>query len=575
MEYAEEKPKLRYLLMRFLPYILLIAFLSASCESKTNPNDARIYPNRWFYVSIALQKDKDVETIARLVKTASEHGLNGMVLAAGLDRLDLQSPDYLRRLAEVRRVCKENNIEIIPMIFSVGYGSAVLSHDRNLAAGLPVQDALFVAGGGEAHLVPDPPVEMKNGGFEEYRNDVFAGFRFNDKPGRVSFADNEVFKGGRASIRFENFGHYRHGHGRLMQEVRVQRYRCYELSFWVKTQDLEPGTSLRLLVLNGRERNLAPWELRVPSTSDWQEVSMGFNSLDNDDVMIYAGVWEGESGKFWIDEMKMREVGLLNILRRPGTPLIVKSEKTGFVYEEGRDFSYVKDSDLTFRFDHDPPVIKLTKESRIEEGERLRVSYYHGTTVNRWQVSVCISEPKLYDIWQEQAKLINEYLAPTKYFLSMDEVREGGTCRACEERGLTMAEMLGDCITKACKIIHGVNPDAEIFAWSDMLDPNHNAHDNYYLAEGDFTGSWKYVPKDLGIACWYYTKREKSLKFFSSLGFKTLAGAYYDGESLTTSKRWLESLDRTPGACGIMYTTWEDKYKLLAPFGDLVSQRGE
>ena len=52
---------------------------------------------------------------------------------------------------------------------------------------------------------------------------------------------------------------------------------------------------------------------------------------------------------------------------------------------------------------------------------------------------------------------------------------------------------------------------------------------------------------------------------------RTLAGAYYDGDTLGNPKGWLESLDRTPGALGIMYTTWRNKYELLAPFGDLVS----
>jgi len=33
-----------------------------------------------------------------------------------------------------------------------------------------------------------------------------------------------------------------------------------------------------------------------------------------------------------------------------------------------------------------------------------------------------------------------------------------------------------------------------------MLDPNHNAHGNYYLVEGDFTGSWRHVLKDLVMA---------------------------------------------------------------------------
>jgi hypothetical protein len=36
---------------------------------------------------------------------------------------------------------------------------------------------------------------------------------------------------------------------------------------------------------------------------------------------------------------------------------------------------------------------------------------------------------------------------------------------------------------------------------------------------------------------------------------------------------WMDAMDTTPGATGIMYTTWGKKYKFLAPFGDLVSKR--
>ena len=155
----------------------------------------------------------------------------------------------------------------------------------------------------------------------------------------------------------------------------------------------------------------------------------------------------------------------------------------------------------------------------------------------------------------------------------MDEVRAGGSCEACRRRKMTMGEILGDCITRQVRLLRRVNPEAEVFCWSDMLDPHHNAHGDYYLVEGDFTGSWKHVPEDLRIVCWYYQKRKQSLAHFSGLGFKTLAGAYYDGDTLENPAGWLEALDGTPGAVGIMYTTWQNKYAFLGQFGDLVSKR--
>jgi len=558
--------------------MLVLTLLGPLCKGKD-------YPYRWVYVSRSLHSDSDVVDIKDIVKTASEHGLNGMVLAAGLDNLDLQPPEYFKRLEEVKQICTQHNIEIIPTGFSVGYGGSVLSHDKNLAAGIAVEDALFVVetGGpkaglskpafGGAHLVSDPPVQIVNPGFEEYDGNILAGYKFHDRPGEVSFVDKEVFKNGKASLMFENFGNYEHGHARVMQEVKVHPHRCYRLSCWVKTDQLEPAGSFRLAILSLDGRDLAPWDPAVPASADWRKVVMGFNSLNFDTVRIYVGLWGGKSGKFWLDDFQLEEVGLLNILRRPGTPLTVRGEDTQLVYEEGKDFAAVKDSRLNFKFDHEPPVLEILPASRIKNGQRLRVSYYHGMAINRGQVTACMSEPEIYEFWQKQTQLLHNHLAMSKYLLSMDEIRVGGACEACKKRKMTMAQILGDCITKQVGIIRQVNPRAEVFIWSDMLDPNHNAHDNYYLVDGDFTNSWNYIPKDLIIVCWYYEKRNESLKFFSSLGLKTLAGAYYDGDTLDNPRGWLEVLDRTAGACGIMYTTWENKYKLLAPFGDLVTGR--
>ena len=553
-----------------LACLVALALCGASCAQQ-----GKVYPDRFVYVSRGLHSDSDVRDIENIVKTAAAHGLNGMVLAAGLDRLDLQPPDYFKRLEQVKAICQRYNVELIPMIFSVGYGGSILAHDRNLAAGLPVKDALFVVRKGEARLVPDPPVEIKNGGFERFAGDRMADFNFHDKPGEVSFADTRVFHSGRASLRMESF-QPPHGHGRVMQMVAVHPYRLYRVTVWVKTEGLEPEGAFRVQVY-GPHGQIAPWDPRQPATANWRKVQLLFNSRQYDKVRIYVGVWGAKRGRLWLDDLSIEEVGLVNVLRRPGTPIVVRSEDGSVVYEEGRDYEPIRySSPGRPRFTDmgaQALPIKLTKNSRIREGQRLRVSFYHGIAINRGQVTICMSEPKVYQIWEKQVQLIHKLLAPNKYFFSMDEIRAGGSCAACKARKMTMAQILGDCITRQAAIVRKVNPKAEIYIWSDMLDPNHNAHDNYYLVEGDFTGSWNYVPKDLIIVCWYYDKREQSLRFFSEQGFRTLAGAYYDGDTLDNPKGWLAALDRTPRARGIMYTTWRNKYELLAPFGDLVSRR--
>jgi len=149
----------------------------------------------------------------------------------------------------------------------------------------------------------------------------------------------------------------------------------------------------------------------------------------------------------------------------------------------------------------------------------------------------------------------------------MDEVRMGGTCRACQ--GRNMGELVGECITRQTQALRRHNPGVEIYVWSDMLDPNHNAHGDYYLVDGDFSGSWRHVPKDLTIAVWGGEPREPSLRFFAAEGFHSLVACYYDADDLNEVKRWLDLARQTPNVRGFMYTPWQKKYALLPAFGDL------
>ncbi len=569
--------KKRFAFTLFLAFCLASgsrALCVQSAAAASANGSEKVYPYRWVYVSRGLGRDSDVEEIRQIVPTAAAHGLNGMALAAGLDRISLRSPDYIRRLHEVKALCEKNRVEIIPLIFSVGYGGSVLGHNRNLAAGIPVKDAVFVVKGREARLVADPRVEIVNGGFEEFQGHRLKGYRFHDKPGQITFVDTKTVKEGKASLRLEHFGELdAHGHARIAQELKVHPYRFYRVWCWVKTEGLSPANALRIQVL-AEGRALAPYDPGVPATTDWRHVAMVFNSLCYHRVGLYAGLWGGKGGRVWLDGLRIEELGLMNVLRRPGTPIAVRSEDGRMLYREGMDYEPIVDPRLNPSRPYGQPVpLRLTRNSRLRDGQRLRVSFYHGMCVNRGQVSVCMSEPELYEIWRKEARLIHRHLQPKKYLLSMDEIRAGGSCAACKARNMSMAQILGDCLTRQVAILREVNPKAEILVWSDMLDPNHNAHGNYYLVEGDFTGSWKYVPKNLVIVCWYYQKRDASLKFFSDLGFRTLAGAYYDGDTLENPRGWLQSLDETPGARGIMYTTWRNKYQLLATFGDLVSKR--
>ncbi len=531
---------------------------------------AGTYPDRFVWIfGWGLGKDSDVDEIVRVLDSGAQHGLNGAMVSFGLDSLCKKTPDYFRRLDAVKQACDRNKMDLIPAVFSVGYGGGVLAHDRHLAEGMPVEKSLFVVNGSEARFVPDGTVRLVNGDFEEFKNHRFKGYNFHDQPGEVSFADTQVRHSGAASLRMENFTANPHGHARVMQEIRVTPRRCYRVNLWVKTENLHPTSAFQISVLAG-ERQLAPRTFHLPSTGDWRKLTMIFNSLDNKSVRLYAGLWGGKSGKIWLDDWSIEEIGPINVLHRPGTPVMVCSEDGAVSYVEGKDYAPLVDPQFNPYRDEDrtSPPLKLLPGGRIRDGERLHVSWYHSMLIHDSQVTVCMGEPALYEIFDHEAKLLAERLHPRKVMLNMDEIRMGGTCQAC--RGRNMGELLGECITKQVASLRKYMPGVEVYIWSDMLDPNHNAHKNYHLVEGDFTGSWKHVPKDLIVAVWGGEPREKSLRFFADEGFRTLVSCYYDTENLDQVKGWLELARQTKNVRGFMYTPWQKKYALLPAFGDLL-----
>ena len=530
------------------------------------------YPDRWVWIfGWNLERDGDVPEITKILESGAAHGINGAVVSFGLDSLCKKTPEFFRRLDAVQQTCTRLKIELIPSIFSIGYGGGVLGHDRHLAEGLPVVDAPFVVHGKTAEFIPDASVRMINGDFEQSKNSKFKGFSFHDAPGVISFADTAVKHGGTAALRLENFSSDQHGHGRIMQTVRVHPYRSYRISAWVKTEELKPTHAFMMQVLVG-DRNLAPREFGLQPTSDWRQLTMLFNSLSNETVRIYAGMWGGKSGKLWLDDWTLEEVGPLNVLHRPGTPVIVRSADGATTFTEGKDYAPLVDKKFNpYRVPEGASVpLKLLPGSRITEGQQLKVSWYHSMLIHDSQVSLCMAEPKLYEIFDEEARLLAQHLHPRRVLLSMDEVRMGGTCAAC--RGKDMAQLLGDCVTRQAEIVRRHIPGVELLVWSDMFDPHHNAHGNYYLVEGDFTGSWKHIPKDLTIAVWGGEPREKNLKFFADAGFATVCCCYYDADNLQSVAGWIKLAQQTPKVRGFMYTPWQKKYALLPAFGDLLLQ---
>jgi hypothetical protein len=178
----------------------------------------------------------------------------------------------------------------------------------------------------------------------------------------------------------------------------------------------------------------------------------------------------------------------------------------------------------------------------------------------------CLTEPKVYELLKDQAKRVNDLLKPNTFFMSHDEIRVAGWCRACQDSKQTPGALLAANARRCVEIIKEVNPKARIVVWSDMFDPHHNAVDRYYLVNGTLAESWKDLPEDVIIANWNGGKGTASLKWFADRGHAQIIAGYYDGD-LSNFEKWQAAAKGVPKVGGFMYTTWQHKYVHLEAYG--------
>ena len=536
---------------------------------------------RWVYLQQNLQVKENLPKIEAILRRAKAAGYNGVVLADyKLNILDRVPEHYYANAAEFKRICAELELEIIPTVCGFGYSSGILAHDPNLAEGLPVRDQPLIVrqfeqkGTKETKAEVERRVNLVAGGFEERRGDTFAGWGYQDEPGKGTFADTAVKHGGAASLRIENPEGTR-GNRRVSKPLKVRPWTQFHASAWIKTEGFESAGETRMFAIGADGRVLSHSNLGVKRDQEWTQHHAVFNSLESSEIRFYVGAWDCGSGRLWLDDVEVTEEPFVNLVRRPGCPLKVTDEAGKLVYEEGRDFAPLKDERLgvtpwqgEFDIHHEPPVIKILPGGRIKDGQKLLVSCYHAVTIYDGQVPCSLTEPKVFEIVEDQVRRVNDLFQPKTFFLSHDEIRVAGWSEPEMAGGKSSGELLAGNVRRCVAIIMKQSPDAKLCIWSDMFDPHHNAKDQFYLVRGDLAGSWEGLPKDMLIINWNSGDAAKSLPFFAQRGHGQVLAGYYDAP-VDRIKTWLATGDATkstPSIRGVMYTTWQSNFSDLEKF---------
>ncbi|HTQ10160.1 MAG TPA: hypothetical protein VMI31_08830 [Fimbriimonadaceae bacterium] len=550
---------------------MMLPLLAAVALGQGSISNQSLRPQyRWVYAQTNLQVAANVDKLIDLMHRAKSDGYNGLVIAdTKLQRLRLVPDFYFTNAKRLIDAAKEDRMDLIPAVFPVGYADGMLGNDPNLVEGQPVRNAPFLMHDGFANLVPNPAETLKNGGLEEANGNTIGSMGFQDSPGTSSFVDTQFKHGGNQSLRFSNMtpgSNYR-----LMQAAPVTPHRQYHLEAWVKTDGVDRPGNFAMRVFDDQMRLLETQDVHIEPTQDWTREEVTFNSADSKVARIYLGLWDGNKGTFWLDDVKLEEMGLVNVIRRDSCPVKVRGED-GTVYAEGVDYATIVDPRMgtvpwpgAYEIFHAPPPIKRLPGSRIKEGEKLLVDFDAALITTDHQVAICLSDPKTYQIEQDEANRNEALFHPRGFFMSHDEIRAGNWDDSCQTHGLDAGALLAENARKSFDAIQEAHPGAEVYVWSDMFDPFHNAHKDYYNFRGDLTGSWKGLPKNVVVVDWYYDARKKDMPFFAGLGHKQILAGYYDHDP-TEIRRWLDDAKDVEGVVGVMYTTWVGNYNDLEKF---------
>lgn len=549
--------------------LCVIVFLAASGRlahgAPTNPERLQY---RWVYVRSRLADDAFVPIAQEVMQRAKKAGYNGVVLEdEGFHKLEQMNEQYFANAETVRATAEGLGLAIYPIVFNKGE----LELNPNLAEGLPVRKAHYLAGDSRARLVPSPDLRLINGNFERARTNRFEGWATQTAPGISTFNDDFVYHRDGRSLRMENFraGEPKFGAVEISQPLTLVPYHQYRISLWVKTENLNPQARLEIEVHGLKEQTLLWPGHRLDPSQDWQPIFAVFNSLNNIKANLRISMLNANGGKIWLDDAAIEEAGLLNVLRREGCPLVVENApvdeatKPTF-FKENEDFQPVKDDELGDSA-HTAPLIHLVPGSHIRDGENLYVSYYHAMNIEGSPAGLCLSCPETDALLKTTAEHVNALLQPKGFFLNLRDVRSANWCLLCTNRHLAPTALLGELLNRCEATLRKENPKARLFVWSDMFDPNQSAKDPYYLVAGGWKNSWKSLPKDMAVVNWNGLNPD-SLSWFSRHDTDQILAGYLDG-SPGDIQAWLAQAGNSSRVIGVMYTTWQNKYDALEAFG--------
>jgi hypothetical protein len=538
-------------------------------------------PQLWYWHHSLLNSAQAVQSSKTLIDQAFADGYTGVAFwDVSFEFLNsrLWSPSYQQYLKQAVDYAVSKGMKVIAPMESFGYSNDILENNPNWAEAQRVIGTQFrVNSTGKQLQLINSSSGLSNSGFESGAVDWFD---IGDPGVRL---DPTVAHTGGNSALIRSVPH----NGRIRQLIQVKPWRQYHLRFFAKTQDYGAYAQFEFLDPANFDIFRAQDTIHASITQDWTQYDYSFNSQDSTALWLYMGVWGGEAGSLWIDDIQVEETALVYVTRgRAGTPLrVYDPNNPNTTYNEGTDYDYITDPRMTstptpfYDSYHTPPVVTLPAGSRLSPGKVVAIDFYAAFPIpGAWGTDMCITEPGVLAYLAQNAQAVSNVLpSGAGILMGYDEMRQMNSCATCRAKNMTPAQLLGWSVSQSIQRIHSVMPNSPLYVWSDMFDPSHNAHDHYYYVEGDLSGSWTALPPNVIMMNWNLGNLANSLTWFSGqnpdqpVAHQQIIAGYYDsGDGAGSARDEMAQASGIPGVLGLMYTSWGDDYSQLKKFADTV-----
>jgi hypothetical protein len=333
-------------------------------------------------------------------------------------------------MKDVMNYAVSKGMKVMAQVAPFGYSNDILRYNPNWAEAQRVVGTQFQVDSAKTQLkLLNSFPGLLNSGFESGSVDWF------DTGDAGVGLDTTVGHTGSSSAKISNAP----ANGRIRQLFTVKPWRQYHLRFWYQSSSFNGYAQFSVFDPSNTSIVRLTDQIRAGGSQGWTAVDYTFNTQDSTQLWIYLGVYGGNSGTLWLDDIVIEETALVYLTRDGArTPLkVYDPNNSNTVYLEGTDYNPVSDARMSSTpalftdTYHTAPTITLPSTTSLTAGQIVAIDSYSAFPVpGSNSLNMCVTSTKVANYLDQNANALATSVMPQGggLLLQYDEIRQFNSC---------------------------------------------------------------------------------------------------------------------------------------------------